>query len=228
MPMFDLLWTKYREVGGVYIKPPTVRCFFRLLEAFPEELGALREARSRLEDGNDFTLDQMLAMFLGSPNADRLDWVLEDVMIPHPGPGFRPKADVKAALVAVCVAFADTIKRADALLGEPEGTLDEESIAGRDTFHLLMVADRVHVDPLRVLDYPLGFFIDIIDLVIDAAKNSQRKPATSPASDGRTPVAIESVFGTAGFSGLPGIPTIIKEAVPPGAPGSTPIIVDED
>ena len=76
--MADLLWTKPREVGGVLMAPPTVRSFFRALEVFGAEIGAVREARSKVS--GEIGLDVALAPFLVPTARERLLYVLEDVI----------------------------------------------------------------------------------------------------------------------------------------------------
>ena len=158
MPMADLLWTKPRKVGGVLVVPPTVRSFFRALEVFGAEIGAVREARSKIE--GEIGLDVALAPFLVPTARERLLYVLEDVI---PGWTEPSEDDLKEAARATVAILGGNLARIDALLGEPSVEIVAEPGAGDDVMYVLGCADRYHLDPRVVMDWPVGLFLDVVD-----------------------------------------------------------------
>ena len=197
MAMSDLLWTKPRLVGGVLLAPPTVRSFFRALEVFGEEIGAVREARSRIDE--PLSAEAMLAPFLAHLEDGRLDYVLEGILQEWTGGGFRPEDELARSVRAVVIALGKNLPRLDELLGEPSIEISEETADGDDVLYILGCADRYHLDPRVVLDWPIGLFLDVIDAGTRSTEGKREQEAS-----GRP---IEQLLGSM-------IPTIQKEAVP--------------
>ena len=196
MAMSDLLWTKPRVVGGVLVAPPTVRSFFRALEVFGAEIGAVREARSRLEE--PLSRDAMLTPFLVTVDDGRLDYVLEDMLQPWPGGGLRPEGELRKAVDAALLVLGPNLARLDELLGEPSAEISEEASGGDDVLYVLGCADRYHLDPRVVLDWPIGLFLDVIEAGAQAAKGREQERASNYRP-------VEEVLGTMA------IPTMPKE-----------------
>jgi hypothetical protein len=156
--MADLLWTKPREVGGVRLAPPTVRSFFRALEVFGAEIGAVREARSKI--AGEISPDVALAPFLVTTAHERLRYVLEDVLADWTEP---TEADLQAAARATVAILGGNLARIDALLGGATVEIEPSQGAGDDVLYVLGCADRFHLDPRVVMDWPVGLFLDVVE-----------------------------------------------------------------
>jgi len=212
MAMSDLLWTKPRVVGGALLKsPPTVRSFFRALEVFGAEIGALREARARLEE--PISSDAALSLFLSSIGDGRLDYVLEDMLQEWTGVGFRPEEELTKSLSAVVTVLGKNLSRVDKLLGDPTVEITEETIDGDDILYILMCSDRFKCDPRDVLDWPLGLLLDVIEVGVRSAEG--RRESNQRVNS----VPVEELVGGINIPSL-------KVVAPPGDPDTTPIVVD--
>jgi len=172
VPMSDLLWTKPRKVGGVLMAPPTVRSFFRALEVFGAEIGAVREVRTKIE--GEISVDVALAPFLVPTASDRLRYVLEDVLAEWTEP---TEADLHAAARATVDVLGSNLGRINALLGEPSVEIIAEPGAGDDVMYVLGCADRYHLDPRVVMDWPVGLFLDVVDAFSAPAEREQDRDA---------------------------------------------------
>jgi len=207
--MSDLLWTKPRVVGGVLLRPPTVRSFFRALEKFGPEIGAIRQARAQLTTPLSF--DVGLSPFIAAVGESRVDYVLEDVLPPWQGEGYRPSSDLPAAIRALAEVLGKDLLRLDELLGDPGVDITEETAAGDDVLYVLGCAERFKIDPRAVLDWPLGLFLDVIQVGVRSA-------------EAREALESKPYIPTETFLGSMMIPTI--QADPVGDPDTAPIIVE--
>lgn len=150
MPLSDLLGKKTRTVSGVDVGAPTVRQFFRALEVFGTEIGIIREAARQIPGG--LLLEVAVAPFLVSPDDGRLKYVLD-----------RPGWENADAVHAVALFVAPLAARIDGLLGVPgEGGEDTEDIES-GVLLVLGCAERFHIDPMVVMDWPLGLFLDVVN-----------------------------------------------------------------
>jgi hypothetical protein len=171
--MADLLWTKPREVGGVLLAPPTVRSFFRALEVFGAEIGAVREARSKVEGA--LSLDVALSPFLVPAAQERLRYVLEDVITTWTEPS---EADLHAAARGAVEILGSNLARIEALLGEPAAEIIPQEGAGDDVLYILGCADKYHIDPRTVMDWPVGLFLDVVDAFTRHPAEDDEAPIT--------------------------------------------------
>ena len=138
MPIADLIGGR----GAV----PTVRAFFRALAVFGPEVRIARELCREVPDGLDMTL--VIAPFLATPGDKRLEFVLEGCTLP-------PEVGIAA--------IVESLTRLDHILGAPgepdEGPTDD---VGPEVSLILACAERAHTDPMSVMDWPIGLFIDSI------------------------------------------------------------------
>jgi hypothetical protein len=141
---------------------------------FGAEIGAVREARSQVD--GVMGVDVALAPFLVPSAAERLRYVLEDVLADWTEP---TEADLHAAARATVEVLGANLARIDALLGGPTTEIVAEPGAGDDVMYVLGCADRYHLDPRVVLDWPVGLFLD----VVDAFSGPPEKPQDRTASE---------------------------------------------
>jgi len=178
MPLADLLGKRERTASGAEVSAPTVRTFFRALEVFGTEIGIVREASRSVADG--LPLDIALAPFLVNPEDGRLAYVLEGLWKPEDG----------AALVEVAKAAARFVEpvagRVDGMLGVPGGEVEETEDVEAGVLLVFGCAERFKIDPLAVMDWPLGMFLDAIQAF------SRPPREVSPATD----EMIGSIFPT--------------------------------
>lgn len=172
--MADLLWTKPRMVGGVLVAPPTVRSLFRAFEVFGAEIGAVREARSKI--GDSLSVDVAVSPFLVPDARDRLLYVLEDSLC---GAGDVSDDALHATTRSVVGVLGPNLPRIEALLGDPTLEIVAEPGAGDDVLYILGCADKYHIDPRTVMDWPLGLFLD----VVDAFSAPPQRPQDAAASE---------------------------------------------
>lgn len=154
MPLADLLGKRVRTGAGVYVAAPTVRTLFRALEVFGAEIGVVREAARKMPGG--IPVDLALAPFLISPEDGRLRYVLDGLW----APGFdAPMVDIAKAAAQLVAPLAG---RLDGLLGVP----GEEGEPGDDVDSAVLLilgcAERFHIDPMAVMDWPMGLFLDAV------------------------------------------------------------------
>ncbi len=178
-------------------KAPTTRAFFRALKVFSAEIGALRLA-ARQVDG-PLSEDLAIVPFLIGSDDNRLEYVLED---------YTAATDRSEMVRSVAAYVAPLASRIDALLSPPEGAEWDGGEASTDDVDpgVLLIfgcAERFHIDPQAVLDWPLGMFLDCIA----AFSRPDREKATGHDFVGE--VYAEDKTEAAPFEGSAlGIPTI--------------------
>lgn len=191
MPLTDLLGKRARTASGVEVATPTVRSFFRALEVFGAEIGIVRSAAR--EAPNGLSLDIALSPFIIDLKDGRLEYVLEGLApFGEQGPG--PIAVAAATMVAPLA------PRIDALLGVPGSESSDEDTEDVESGVLLVLgcAERFHIDPMAVMDWPLGLFLDSI--------KAFSRPA--PAQDDKeAPEMVGSMFPAQEFPEVIGGPT---------------------
>ena len=149
MPVSDLLGKRARTASGAEVAAPTVRSFFRALEVFGAEIGIVREASRKVPGG--LSPDIAIAPFLTAPSDGRLAYVLD-------GPPF----DMEGAARSWVPFILPLAGRIDALLGEPGEAGGDDSDVDSATLLILGCAERFHIDPMAVMDWPLGLFLDVV------------------------------------------------------------------
>lgn len=149
MPLRDLLGKRVRTASGTEVGAPTVRAFFRALEVFGGEIAAVRLASKQL--GGKLTADQAAAPFLVGLEDGRLRYVLE---------GLFSGDDLTGAGYAVAAQVAPMAWRIDQILGDPDAEVLEDDDVDGGVLYILGIAERLHIDPMAVMDWPLGLFLD--------------------------------------------------------------------
>lgn len=149
MPVSDLLGKRLRTASGAEVAAPTVRSFFRALEVFGAEIGIVREACRKVPGG--IAPDIALAPFLVTPQDGRLAYVTDG-----------PPLDLAGAARSWVPFILPLAGRIDALLGEPGGAGGDDSDVDSATLLILGCAERFHIDPMAVMDWPLGLFLDVV------------------------------------------------------------------
>ena len=174
----DLLWTKPRTVDGMEIlRPPTVRAFFRALAAYGREIGSLRKASRHLAATGGLDPEIAVSAFLYLPDDERFAYVLEDVV---PDRGFPYTAEERRRyLLAIVGVLGPNVARLDALFGDPEAERPLRESVGDDSLLVFGCAERFHVDPRSVMDWPLGTFLDVVEAF--SKPESVREPKVNVA-----------------------------------------------
>ncbi len=149
MPLADLLGDKVRTGTGTEVSVPTVRAFFRACRVFGVEIGAVRRAASRVPGGLGVAAG--VSPFLLTPDDGRLAYVLDGIAVGSP-------VDLRAAALAVATFVAPLAPQIEELLAPAGEAVELEVDPGVRL--VLSVAERIGVDPLRVMDWPLGLFLD--------------------------------------------------------------------
>ena len=145
---------------------PTVRTFFRALENFGGEIAAVRSASRKIE--GRLTVDQAASPFVASVEDGRLAYVLEG-LVDH---------DLVGAAYAVAEMIKPIASRIDDLLGDPDVEVrEDESDVDTGTLLVLGCAERLHIDPMVIMDWPLGFFLDVTVAFSRPAKNKTSGPS---------------------------------------------------
>ncbi len=150
MPVADLLGKRVRTVSGVEVAAPTVRAFFRALEVFGGEIGAVRAAARQIE--GKLSVELAIAPFLMDPNDGRLAYVLEGLVTP----AFYTE---QVALVVGSL-MQPLARRIDDMLGPPEVEPGEEGDVEAGVLYVLGVSERLKINPMEIMDWPLGLFLD--------------------------------------------------------------------
>jgi hypothetical protein len=141
----------------VEVSAPTVRSFFRALEVFGGEIGAVRVAALKI-DGH-LTVDRAVVPFLTDDDTQRLSYVLER-LVPHDTYAMHASRLHEVARV-VAQMVAPLASRIDRFLGDPEADHDEDEDVDGAMLYVLGTAERLHIDPMVILDWPLGVFLDV-------------------------------------------------------------------
>jgi hypothetical protein len=161
MPLADLLRDRVRTASGVEVQPPTVRAFFRALRVFGDEVSSIREAATRLPGG--VSLQVAAATFMITPQDGRLAYVLDGLVSPE------SKEPISEALAVA--RFIEPLVPQLVKLFSPSGDGDEpDHDVDPGVSRVVAVAKWQGVDPLAVMDWPLGLFLDVIDLSSDTKK----------------------------------------------------------
>jgi hypothetical protein len=158
VPFSDLLGKRARTASGVEVSAPTVRSFFRALEVFGGEVGAVRAAARKI-DGR-LSIDQAAAVFLLDEDTKRLAYVLEGLA---PEAYYLHAARVHEVARVVAEMVAPLASRIDRFLGDPDAAIEDEDDIDVDgaILYVLGTAERLHIDPMVILDWPLGVFLDV-------------------------------------------------------------------
>lgn len=171
----DLLGERIRTKSGVVVSPPTVRSFFRALKVFGAEISSVRAAAHDplLPCGLD--AEVAVSAFLGDPDDGRLAYVLEGIAT-----GPDPLNVVEAAM-AIAAFVAPLAEQLDTLIGsgaEPSHE-DGESAIDPGVGRVFLIAKHCGgIDPMTVMNWPLGTFIDANEIYLpDAMKTSGRAAA---------------------------------------------------
>jgi hypothetical protein len=171
VPISDLLGKRARTASGVEVATPTVRSFFRALEVFHGEIAAVRSAARNLE--GKLSVDLALSPFLATPEDGRLEYVLG-------GLADRPGIDIVGVAHAVAAMVIPLAGKIDGLLGDPDADVVlEDDDVGSDVLLILGCAERLKIDPMAVMDWPLGLFLD--------ATTAFSRPPKSGGGDGPAP-----------------------------------------
>jgi hypothetical protein len=150
MPVSDLLGKRVRTVSGVEVSAPTVRAFFRALEVYGGEIAAVRAAARQIE--GRLSVDLAIAPFLMDPNDGRLAYVLEGLV--------KPAFYTEGVAMVMGAMVQPLAGRIDEMLGPPEAEPGEEGDVEAGVLYVLGVAERLKIDPMAVMDWPLGLFLD--------------------------------------------------------------------
>jgi len=154
VPVADLLGKRERTDSGVEVQAPTVRSFFRALEVFGTEIAIVRQAAAALPEG--IAPEIAVAPFLVSPEDGRLAYVLE---------GLVADSDyLDAAIVPTIVRFVKPLAaRINALLGPADAeSMPQDDDVDPGVLLVLGCAERYKIDPMIVMHWPLGLFLDVI------------------------------------------------------------------
>jgi hypothetical protein len=116
---------------------------------FGAEIGIVREACRKVPGG--IAPDIALSPFLVSPLDGRLAYVLDGVTF-----------DLAGAARAIAPVVARLAGRIDALLGYPGAEADQDGDVDPAVLLVLGCAERFKIDPMAVMDWPLGLFLDVV------------------------------------------------------------------
>lgn len=175
MPISDLLGRRARTGSGVEVSAPTVRTFFRALEVYGVEIGLVREASRSVPGG--IGVDVAVSLFVATPEDGRLEYVI--------GTSDTAAARLFAEMVVPLAA------RIDALLSPPDAEIVEDDVIDGPTALILGFAERFKIDPMAVLDWPLGLFLDArLALTRPPKRDAQMDAIKSMVADTpeRTPI----------------------------------------
>lgn len=150
------------------VRPPTVRTFYLALECFGSEIAIVRSAARKAEGG--LSVAVAVAPFLTDPGHTRLARVLKTCVefpIGLEGDFERVLADDDATAMELALTVADMIdvKGLDAMLTPPDAQRVEpgESDGPSDESALVFgCAERFHIDPMAVMEWPAGVFADVV------------------------------------------------------------------
>jgi len=161
VPISDLLGIRARTASGVEVATPTVRSLLRALTTFQEEIGNVVAAIAQSPDGA-ISPEAAAAYFVASRTDGRLKFVLDGLVDPVV---LERDSTTREAILAL-IAISGANLRGVAALLKPHG---EPTIASEadDTDplvrRLLLIGVRAGgIDPVKVLDWPMGLFLDAL------------------------------------------------------------------
>jgi hypothetical protein len=171
VPISDLLGKRARTASGVEVATPTVRSFFRALEVFQGEIAGVRSASRKIP--GTLSLDLAIAPFIATPEDGRLQYVLGDLVD-------RPGIDVVGAARSIAPMVLPLARLIDGMLSDPDAdVLLEDDDVDAAVLMILGCSERLKIDPMLVMDWPLGLFLD--------ATTAFSRPPKSGGGDGPAP-----------------------------------------
>jgi hypothetical protein len=176
--MEDLLGKVVRTASGVEVSTPTVRNFYRCLEVYRGEIHRIRTFIA--EHGNKVEPELLITFFLATPEDKRLEYVL----------GSRTDMEERArAWIPFIVPLASAINGRLRPLDEVVVFAPEDDDEVDDAVAMVLrAADCYHIDPMAVMDWPLGLFLDV-------TKAFSKPPRTPGKIASAEPNSIQGIVG---------------------------------
>lgn len=165
MPLADLLGIRARTASGAEVKAPTVRAFLRALAALGEEIHTFREAIAEAPEGRlrpEVVVDGLLAMIAERPDKP-LEFVLEGLV---PLDRLHGESAAREVVMVVLSLIGPSLAAMERLLkpieSDDELIPDEDDDVDPSSRRVLAVARAHHLDPMAVLEWPLGLYLDAL------------------------------------------------------------------
>jgi len=160
MPLFDFIGTGVSLRSGAEIKLPTVRAFFRALQVYGPEIAAVREAIRRSPDGG-LRAEVAIAPFVATRTDARLVYVLEGLVAPG---SLKTEAATQETLLGFVAVLAPNLAAINDLLGgDEDAEAPEPGAIAPAVQRIFDLAERLKIDPMVIVGWPLGVFLDALE-----------------------------------------------------------------
>jgi hypothetical protein len=195
VPIFDFVGTSVSIRPGGEIRLPTVRAFFRALQVFGPEIETVRAAIRQSPD-KGLRAEIAVAPFIAGLEDKRLIYVFEGLA---DAKRFRTEEDARNIVLGYVALLAPHFDALDELLtpsaeDEPRGADEVDPGAQR----IFALAERIGIDPMTIVDWPLGVFLDALKHFSSKAGHA------TEVQEQRGPLPPGIGLDIAGFPGQPG------------------------
>jgi len=139
------------------VRPPTVRTYYLALHLFGRQIALIRELAAERPDG---TVPAAAAISYLAIHPEALRELLSTCV--DGDLSLLPGSDLSALAMAAIEQFSPAA--AVELLGPPDSDAEVDSDAAQEdgSFLILGAAERFHIDPSAVLEWPIDIFADVV------------------------------------------------------------------